>query len=54
MKIPDEALMKILSFVPNRMNISSVCKKFYELICEIDRNQYKMKVGAFGNKVSKV
>lgn len=52
MNIPDEVLMKILSFVPNRINIAPVCKKFYELICEIDKNMYKLKVGAFGNEVS--
>jgi hypothetical protein len=52
MKIPDEVLMKILAFVPNRFDVAPVCKKFYELICKIDENKYKLKVGAFHNEVS--
>lgn len=52
MMLPDEVLLEILSFVPDRFEVSQVCKKFYELICVIDRNRYKLCIGNYGEKVS--
>ena len=50
--LPEEVLMKILGFLPNRMDVAPVCKKFYELICKIDKFKYKMIVGSVRNKVN--
>ena len=52
MDLPDNVLEKILGFLPNRMDVATVCKKFYELICQIEKNKYKMKIGSIGNEVS--
>lgn len=45
LQLPDEILLKILSFVPKRNEIVLVCKKFYELVCEIDRHKLKINAG---------
>lgn len=50
--LPYEVLLEILSFVPDRFTVSQTCKKFYELICVIDKNHYKLIVGKYGDKVS--
>lgn len=51
MQFPDEILLNILSFVPKRFEVATVCKKFYELICEIDRNKYVLTIGTRYDKV---
>lgn len=42
--LPVEILIKIIEVVPNRWNLSMVNKNFYELCCEIDAFQFKMKL----------
>lgn len=51
LQLPDEVLIEILSFVPNRFEVAQVCKTFYELICIIDKNRYKLKAGVRYNEV---
>lgn len=53
MQFPDEILVNILSFVPNRFEVASVCRKFYELICKIDSKKYKLNVGRRYGEVRK-
>jgi F-box-like len=36
MFLPDIVLLKILLYLPCRVNVSQVCKRFYELVCEVD------------------
>lgn len=50
--LPDEVLLVIFSFVPNRFKASQVCHKFYELVCEIDKNKFVMKIKPDENGVS--
>lgn len=45
LELPYEILLQIISFVPKRFELSQVCKKFYELVCAIDKNRYKMNIG---------
>lgn len=51
MDLSDLVLMEVLKFVPNRFEVALVCKKFYELICDIEKNRYKMKIGQSYNEV---
>lgn len=50
--LPEEILMEILSFVQNRFEAAQVCMKFYELICELDRNRYKLRILRLKKKVN--
>lgn len=44
LQLPDEVLRYVLSFIPYRFEVSQVCKKFYELVCDMDKNKYMLKV----------
>lgn len=44
--------MEILSFLPNRFEVAPVCKKFYDLICIIDKNRFALKVDELYDEVS--
>lgn len=43
LQLPDEVLRYVLSFIPYRFEVSQVCKKFYELVCDMDKNKYMLK-----------
>lgn len=50
---PDEILLKIFSFIPNCLtDYTSVCWKFYTLICDIDKFKYKMSIDSRRIEVS--
>lgn len=51
LQLPDNVLTEILSFLPNRFDLALVCKKFYELISESEKNLYKIKVVRRFNEV---
>lgn len=51
-QLPEEVLMEILSFLPNRFEVAPVCKKFYDLICIIDKNRFALKVDELYDEVS--
>lgn len=40
--LPPEVVFHILSYVPIRHNAALVCKKFYEHICAIEKDYYKL------------
>lgn len=42
--LPTEMLFKIFSYIPNRWNLSLVCWDFYEIVCEIEKNQFCFKL----------
>lgn len=43
-ELPTEILLEIISYVPSRWNLSLVCWKFYEIVCEIEREEFCMKL----------
>lgn len=42
LQLPNELLMKIIEFVPERFDISMVCVKFHEIVCTLDRKSHKI------------
>lgn len=42
--LPEEILIHIIKFLPNRWNLSQVNCSFYELICKIEENKYRLKL----------
>lgn len=42
--LPNEILFKIFDFIPNRWNLSLVSWDFYEIVCEIEKNQFCFKL----------
>jgi F-box-like len=42
--LPSEVLLHIFSFIPNRTNLSYVCLDFYDLVCEIEKNKFRLKL----------
>lgn len=42
-ELPTEMLHRILSFVPNRFNVSLVCRRMYEVVCAVERNKFVLK-----------
>lgn len=42
--LPTEILFKIFDYIPNRWNLSLVCWDFYEIVCEIEKNQFCFKL----------
>lgn len=51
-QLPDHVLKKILSLVPCRKNVENICKKFYGIICEIDRFKVKAIISCYERHVS--
>lgn len=43
-ELPTEILLEIISYVPSRWNVSLVCWKFYDIVCEIEREEFCMKL----------
>lgn len=41
-KLPNELLIQIFKYVPERWNLSLVCKHFYEVVCTIEKNSQKI------------
>lgn len=39
-----EILLHIFGFIPNKWNLSLVCWKFYEIVCNIEREQFCLKL----------
>ena len=50
--LPDHVLKKILSLVSCRKNVEIVCKKFYGVVCEIDRFKVKAVISCYERHVS--
>lgn len=44
LQLPKELLMEILEYVPRRWNVALVCIQFYEVICMLERNLFKLNV----------
>lgn len=44
--LPDECIIKILKFtdIRSRENVSLVCQRFYELVCDLERNLKPLKL----------
>lgn len=51
LQLPEEVLRNILSFVPIRFEVASVCKKIYKIVCDIDKNKYKLNIGKLFDQV---
>lgn len=45
--VPNEVLLHILSFIPDRKNFGMTCKKIYSLNCGIERNTRPLRVNAY-------
>lgn len=41
-KLPFDTVKKILTYVPDRWNASKVCALFYEVVAEIERNNFTL------------
>lgn len=52
LQLPDEILLQILIFVPNRFEVSQVCKKFYEIVCAIEKNRFALSTKTVEDEVS--
>lgn len=48
-KLPFDTVKKILSYVPDRWNASQVCAVFYEVVAEIERNNFVLNLGNISN-----
>lgn len=44
LEFPTEILVKILSYIQQRCYLPLVCHRFYEIICLLERNLYKIKI----------
>lgn len=42
--LPEEILIHVIKFLPNRWNLSLVNWSFYELICKVEANKYRLKL----------
>lgn len=42
--LPIEVLLHIFDYIPSRWNLSLVCWNFYEIICEIEKENFAMKL----------
>lgn len=42
--LPAELVIKIFEYLPDRWNVSLVCRGFYEFSCIIERNFYKLAI----------
>ncbi|CRK91005.1 CLUMA_CG004693, isoform A [Clunio marinus] len=42
--LPIEILMNIFSYVPDKWNLSQVCRYFYEIICKVERKSHKLNI----------
>lgn len=42
--LPTELLIEIFRYVPNRWNLSLVCWNFYEIVCEIEKEKFILKL----------
>lgn len=47
LELPEEVIREILLYVPNRFNVATSCNLFYELVCNIERDLYKLKIDYF-------
>lgn len=43
-ELPTEILLHIFDYIPNKWNLSLVCWDFYEIICEIEREKFVIKL----------
>ena len=43
-ELPCEVILHIFKFIPNRWNLSMVCCDFYDLVCEVERNKFSLKL----------
>jgi len=42
--LPEEILIHIIKFLPNRWNLSLVNWSFYELVCKVEADKYRLKL----------
>lgn len=54
LSMPNEVLLHILRFIPNRFIVSQVSKKFYELVCKLEKNRFILKLGTTKNNWGEV
>lgn len=47
--LPDECFRKIFKYVdfPSRSNLALVCKRFYELVCDMEKNRHPLEIGYY-------
>lgn len=45
--LPDECFFNIFKFVdfPSRANVRLVCKRFYDLICDLEKDKHHLELG---------
>lgn len=41
-KFPNELVIHIFQYIPERWSLSLVCKHFYEVVCTIEKNSQKI------------
>lgn len=42
--LPEEVLVKIFKNIKNRWNLAQVCWKFYGIICDVEKNNFILKL----------
>ena len=40
----DEILQKIFEYVEDREKVKLTCQRFYKIVCDIEKNKYRMKL----------
>lgn len=54
LQFPDLILKKVFKNVPNRWSASRTCKKFYRIVCDIEKFKYQIKVKYIDERLKKV
>lgn len=42
LRLPNELLIEIIDYVPERWSLSLVCKHFYDVVCTIEKGLHKI------------
>lgn len=42
--MPLKIIRKIVNYVPNRWNLSCTCKNIYEIVCDVEKFKYLLKI----------
>jgi hypothetical protein len=42
LRLPNELLMKIIEYTPERFDISMVCVKFHDIVCTLEQKSHKI------------
>lgn len=44
LQLPEELLMMIITYIPNRLALSTTCKQIYGIVCLLERNCFTLAV----------